>query len=173
VPEATAEAAESGGDAMGGMDHGAVGHDDMASHSHEGAAHRDHDSKHGGTFFMALDNLHHIEGALERPGIFRVYVYDAYTKPVNREELGKVDAKVIWGEQDDAPEIALKPNAGGTALEANAPATVHFPVELTLLCRFPGAPPTSRPELFTFPFSHFSHIDLTPHTHPGDPPPAK
>ena len=90
-----------------------------AEHLYEGGAHADHDSKHGGTFFMALDNQHHLEGALERPGVFRAYVYDAYTQPVSAEELGKIQAKVIWGDQDGAPEIELKPNAEGTALEAS------------------------------------------------------
>jgi hypothetical protein len=137
-----------------------------AAHEHEGVAHQDHDSKHGGTFFMALDNKHHLEGALERPGVFRVYMYDAYTHAVSPEVLGQASAKVIWGDQDGAPEIELKPNADGSALEAQAPQPIHFPVTLTLLCRFPGAEPSSRPELLTFPFSHFSHIDTTPHTHP-------
>lgn len=137
-----------------------------AQHIYEGGAHRDHHSKHGGTFFMGLDNRHHLEGTLDPPGVFRVYVYDAYTKPVSAEELGEVQAKVIWGEQDGAPEIELKPNAEGTVLEAEAPDPIHFPLTLTLLCRFPGEAPTSRPELFTFPFSHYSHIDTTPHEHP-------
>ena len=135
---------------------------------YEDGAHADHDSKHGGTFFMALDNRHHLEGVLERPGLFHVYIYDAYTQPVSAEELGKAQATVIWGNQDGAPEIELKPNAEGTALEGKAPGPVRFPVSLTLLCRFPGASPTSRAELFTFPFSHYSHIDATPHTHPSD-----
>jgi len=136
-----------------------------SAEGHDGLAHQDHDSKHGGTFFMALDNKHHLEGTLERPGVFRVYIYDSFTQPVRREVLAQVDAKVIWGAQDGSPEIELKPNAGGSALEAQAPEAIHFPVTLTLLCRFPGAALSSRPELFTFPFSHFSHIDTTPHAH--------
>ncbi|MBI3934788.1 MAG: hypothetical protein HY316_08845 [Acidobacteria bacterium] len=137
----------------------------QAEHPHEAGTHQDHASKHGGTFFMALNNQHHLEGVLDRPGIIRIYLYDSYTRPLSREELGRVPAKVIWGNRDGAPEIDLKPNADGTALEANAPEAVQFPFTLTLLCWFPGTSPTSRPELFTFPFSHYSHIDTTPHTH--------
>src|ERR1700686_705280 len=40
----------------------------------EKGAHMDHKSKHGGTFFMALDNKHHLEGILVPPGTFRVYL---------------------------------------------------------------------------------------------------
>lgn len=132
---------------------------------HADGAHLDHYSKHGGTFFMALDNYHHLEGVLVRPGIFRVYIYDAYTRPVSPEELAKTEATVIWGDKDGSPQIELKPNADGSALEAQAPEPVRFPVTLTLLCRFPGAAPNTRAELFTFPFSHYSHVDTTPHTH--------
>ena len=132
-------------------------------HVYDGGAHQDHDSKHGGTFFMALDNRHHLEGVLDRPGIFRVYLYDAFTQPVSPEELQQTQAKVIWGDRDGAPTIELKPNADWSCLEALAPEPVRFPVTLTLLARLPGAPPASRQELFTFPFSHYSHIDATPH----------
>src|SRR5262245_39909340 len=68
-------------------------------------AHQDHDSKHGGTFFMALDNKHHIEGLLESPGKFEVYLYDDHTRPVSRRELNQARMAVIWGEQDGAPKI--------------------------------------------------------------------
>jgi hypothetical protein len=138
------------------------------AHIYEGGAHQDHNSKHGGTFFMALDNRHHIEGVLDRPGVFRVYIYDAFTHPVSLEELQQTEARVIWGEKDGAPELELKPSEDGSCLEATAPEPIHFPVTLTLLSRLAGTSPASRPELFTFPFSHYSHIDATPHIHPSE-----
>ena len=178
-PTQSAEVAEStAGQATDGTDMGkmpgtmAAGADPASNleeldpdHLYAGGAHKDHDSKHGGTFFMALDNRHHLEGVLDRPGVFRVYVYDAYTQPVSPEELKQIQAKVIWGASDGAPEIDLKPSADGSCLEAPAPGPIRFPVTLTLLSRLPGTSATSRPELFTFPFSHYSHIDAEPHPH--------
>ena len=118
----------------------------------DAGAHQDHNSKHGGTFFMALDNKHHIEGLLESPGVFEVYLYDDHTRPVSRRELNQARMTVIWGEQDGAPKIDLKPRSDGTLLEARAPGAMHFPVTLTLLVHFPGSAASAKPELFTFPF---------------------
>ena len=60
--------------------------------------HQDHDPRHGGTFFMALDGIHHLEGILVPPATFRVYVYDAYTRPISGGELRKAEGKVLWGD---------------------------------------------------------------------------
>jgi hypothetical protein len=128
------------------------------------ASHQDHESKHGGDFFMALDEKHHLEGVLAEPGTFRVYLFDEYTKPLSKQSVAKADAKVTWGKAANAPEIALKPSADGLTLEAQAPAKVTFPTELTLRIRFPGAAAGSRPELFTFPFKAYTH-DPTTHKH--------
>ena len=122
----------------------------------DAGAHQDHNSKHGGVFFMALDNKHHIEGLLESPGIFEVYLYDDHTRPVSHRELNQAHMTVIWGDQDEAPKIDLKPRADGTAFEAYAPGAVHFPITLTLLVHFPGSPASAKPELFTFPFKEYS-----------------
>jgi hypothetical protein len=119
---------------------------------------------------MALNNKNHLEGVLDPPGVFRVYLYDDHTHPVSDEVLKQAQMMVIWGDNDGAPEIDLKPNADGTVLEAPAPAPMRFPVTLTLLVRFPGAAATDKPELFTIPFSHYSHPPGTPpHTHPAGP----
>ena len=118
---------------------------------------------------MALDNKHHIEGLLEAPGLFEVYLYDDHTQPVSRGELSQARMTVIWGEQDSAPKIELKPRSDGNLLEARAPGTMHFPVTLTLLVHFPGSAASAKPELFTFPFSEYSHPPKSEaHTHPGD-----
>lgn len=132
------------------------------------APHQDHDAKHGGTYFMAVNEKHHLEGVLITPGTFRVYLYDEYNRALPKQDVAKADAKVIWGGQENAPELPLKISADGMWIGVGAPsvagAKIQFPVTLTLLIRFPGAAPGSRPELFTFPFTRFTH-DPTNHTH--------
>lgn len=118
--------------------------------------HQDHESKHGGTFFMALDEKHHLEGVLLSPGTFRVFLYDERSHPVSKQQVARADAKVTWGRQERASATDMKPSSDGLTLEAAAPANLTLPVELTLLIRFPGAAPDSRPELFTFPFAKFT-----------------
>ncbi len=143
----------------------------------EPGTHQDHEPKHGGTFFMALDNRHHLEGLLVPPGRLVVYLYDSHTQPVSLAELQQATGTVQWGAAEDAPQTSLAVAEGGEYLEATPPREVKFPIELTLRLHFPGTAPDARPELFTFPFSHYNepltemtepHPSSEPeHTHPG------
>ena len=121
-------------------------------------AHQDHNPKHGGTFFMAMDNRHHVEGLLVPPGIFRLYLYDAHTKPVPLGELKQATGTVQWGDSQTAPQIPLMLAKNGQYLEAipDKQVQVKLPVELTLRLHLPGETPKAKPELFTFPFSHYT-----------------
>jgi hypothetical protein len=122
----------------------------------EQGAHMDHKSKHGGTFFMALDNKHHLEGILVPPGKFRVYLYDDHTKPLKAEETRQANGTVQIGESDDAPKIDLAPGKKKETLEATLGNGVKFPVTLTLLLHLPGMEPDAKPELFNFKFTQFT-----------------
>jgi hypothetical protein len=119
-------------------------------------AHMDHKSKHGGSFFMALDNKHHLEGVLLPPGTFRVYLYDDRTKPLKAEETRQASGTVQIGESDDSPKIDLAPGKKKETLEVNLGNGIKFPVTLTLLLHLPGMEPDAKPELFNFTFGQFT-----------------
>jgi hypothetical protein len=118
--------------------------------------HRDHHPKHGGTFFMSMDNKHHLEGTFVAPGIFRLYLYDVQTKPLNDEEMKRVRGTIQVGESDAAPKIPLAPGIRKETLEANLGDRVRFPVTITLQLRLPGMASNAKPELFNFKFIKFT-----------------
>ncbi len=43
-------------------------------------AHMDHDSRHGGEFFMSSNKLHHVEGVYSAKCGFQLYTYNEYTE---------------------------------------------------------------------------------------------
>ena len=123
----------------------------------EKRAHGDHNPRHGGQFFMASDNWHHVEGTYPRDGLFRVFAYDEYTKPiavrgfagraVTREEFDP--ATRTWKEVES---VSLKPSADGKVLEARIkPAAV--PVRVAAKVKFKEADPEQR---FDFTFGEYT-----------------
>ena len=57
--------------------------------------HGDHNPRHGGQFFMAPDNWHHIEGTYPTDGVFRFFVYDEMMNP---KPLAGVEGRVVTNE---------------------------------------------------------------------------
>ena len=55
------------------------------SRKYAARAHGNHNPQHGGQFFMAPDSWHHIEGTYLPSGVFRMHLYDDYTKPLTAE----------------------------------------------------------------------------------------
>lgn len=140
---------------------------DKPAAKHTRAKHQDHGAKHGGTFFMALDNMHHLEGVFEPPGIFRVYLYDAYTMPLSIEKMKKASGTVQVGDSPDAPKLPLALSKDGKTLELALP-NLKFPFTLTVVMHFPDLPAGAPTELFTIPQSHYTN----PNEHPASTMPA-
>lgn len=136
-------------------------------------AHGDHNPKHGGTFFMAPDNWHHIEGTYPAPGRFRIYVYDDYSKPLSLAEARKVRGRVVTKEVFDPKtrmtrELASAPlmlARNGSFFEARIE-SLTLPAKLTAKISFRSDDKESR---FDFAFPTYSR-DLF--TRVGPPAPA-
>jgi heavy metal-binding protein len=100
--------------------------------------HGNHNPQHGGQFFMASDNWHHLEGAYPRPGVFRLYLYDDYARPLPADRLKAIRARVVTKEIFDArtrttAEVAASPLRlvrEAEYLEARIDGA-GFPLELT------------------------------------------
>ena len=123
-------------------------------------AHGDHNPKHGGVFFMAPDNWHHLEGAYPAAGRFRVYVYDEFSKPLGREQARKVRGRVVTKEAFDPKtgttrELASTPLVlarNGAFLEARIE-QLPLPAKLTAKITFS---PDNKESRFDFAFPAYS-----------------
>jgi len=110
---------------------------------------------------MALDNEHHLEGVLLKSGVFKVYLYDAFTKPLPSSEVQQTSGNVQVGESESAPKIPLFVGKDGHTMEATMSKNLKLPATITLSLRFQDSAPDSRPEVFTFPFSHYIAADAS------------
>lgn len=121
-----------------------------------GLPHQNHRPQHGGQFFMAEDNIHHLEGVLITGGTLRIYLYDAYTVALPPEGVREATGTVQVG--DAAKEIPLQVSADQKTLQADIASAVRFPIELNVHLRLPGKAPDQKPEVFTFEFNKFSEV---------------
>lgn len=123
-------------------------------------AHGNHNPQNGGQFFMAADSWHHLEGVYPSPGVFRVYLYDDYTKPLAAEKFAEVKARVVTKEETnpttfattEVTSVPLTPSADGRYLEATFEA-VPLPANLTLQAAFT---PGGQEQRFDFTFADYS-----------------
>jgi len=130
-------------------------------------AHGDHNPRHGGQFFMAEDNWHHLEGTYPRAGAFRVYLYDDFTKPLKRSLFRAVAGEVVVQNVDPATHVAtpgqsfpLVAAANGRYLEAKL-ASLKLPMAVQAKVKFK---PTERQNVFDFTFDKYSKEPIVPAT---------
>jgi hypothetical protein len=120
-------------------------------------AHGDHNPRHGGQFFMAPDNWHHLEGTYPSARVFRLYVYDDFARPLNAAQLRAVKGRAVTRETFDPATRAtidvtafpLTPGRDGTYLEARLDG-VALPLNVTAKVRIKADGPEYRFD-FTFP----------------------
>ena len=98
--------------------------------------HGNHNPQHGGQFFMAPDNTHHLEGTLPSSRLFRVYLYDDYARPLAAGRMKDVRGRVEIGGR----VIGLTSTPSGSYLEARLEG-IAFPARMTAKLQLkPDAP---------------------------------
>jgi hypothetical protein len=123
-------------------------------------AHGNHNPQHGGQFFMAPDNWHHVEGVHPSARVFRLHVYDDYGRPLPADRMKAVQARVVLRETFDPATrttkellaCPLRPSGNRPYLAARND-RVALPAEMTAKVRFAGCQPEHR---FDFTFVSFS-----------------
>jgi hypothetical protein len=120
---------------------------------YEVRAHGDHNPRHGGQFFMASDAWHHVEGTYPQAGLFRLYFYDNFTKPLAAKSF---TGKLVVRDASDK-EIASVPLAPGSimnTLEAKVPsAQAALPLRVTATVKFNAS---LKEQPFDFQFNELS-----------------
>jgi hypothetical protein len=115
-------------------------------------AHGNHNPQHGGVFFMAPDAWHHLEGTYLSSGVFRLHLYDDYTKPLPLAQAREVSASLFVKDPKTGKETAIPLARVGRTLQA--PIGKHpLPTQMYAKVRFKPGGPQSR---FDFGFEDFS-----------------
>jgi hypothetical protein len=120
----------------------------------ERRSHGDHNPRHGGQFFMADDNWHHLEGTFVRPNIFRVFFYDDFTRPLRVNGFSATVTKTDANGKALAAPVAIKPGRirDRNTLEMPLPGTA-LPANFTLRVKFKK---DEKERLFDFSFAEYS-----------------
>jgi hypothetical protein len=126
----------------------ADGHDRVEQF--ERRPHGDHNPRHGGQFFMADDNWHHLEGTLLPGGIFRVYFYNDFTQPIAPSGFSARVVLVDNLDKEIGRPVSLVRSPIRNALDGHLPGGKP-PLNLKLTVKFT---PADTEHLFDFTFSH-------------------
>ena len=119
-------------------------------------SHMDHNAKHGGVFFMAPDQHHHLEGTISDEHEFRIYFYNEFTKAI---PVGKFTAegkawtqksKVWMDGADYAKTLVFRHGPGSAYLIARVDSSIRFPVGVNVRIDFQDG---KKPSGFDFEFA--------------------
>ena len=116
-------------------------------------AHGDHNPVHGGQFFMASDSWHHVEGTYPSSGLFRMFFYDNFKKPLAGK--GFSGTLVVLDKADkEVASVPLASSRDGNTLEARiAPALAALPLKTAAKIKIDRTAPEQR---FDFVFTEIS-----------------
>jgi hypothetical protein len=133
-------------------------------------AHGDHNPRHGGLFYMAADQWHHLEGTYPRAGLFRAYFFDNYTQPIDAKGFtGRLVTREEFdpatGMNKELESVPVKLSRDGKTLEATiagdaarSQPSKESPKKLVLKVRLTKDGPEQR---FDFLFDGFSKEPAT------------
>lgn len=107
-------------------------------HGSHGKTHMDHDPKMGGAFFMAANQMHHLEGVYHKECGFVVYFYNAFTKPIRANRF-RATLSVIKEVNNEEVQFtqSLTVNPKKTFLQAPLKHDLNPPFEVELQIVFP------------------------------------
>jgi hypothetical protein len=133
------------------LDPGKCSDGSARAEKYEQRPHGDHNPKHGGQFFMAPDAWHHLEGTYPSAGLFRMYFYNDYSKPMKPTGFTASISLLDANDKDTGVTIPLKPGRISNTLEAALPKEgAMLPLRVLARVKFTA---TSDPSAFNFTFS--------------------
>jgi len=115
-------------------------------------AHGNHNPQHGGQFFMAADNWHHLEGTYLPSGVFRLHLYDDFTKPLPVADLRAMTANVVVKDSRTGTEKSIPLTRTGRYLQATI-GKLPLPASMFAHVQFKPDGPHNR---FDFTFDSYS-----------------
>jgi len=115
-------------------------------------AHGNHNPQHGGIFFMASDNVHHLEGAYLASGTFRMYFYDEFTKPQKIAAVRAYKATLMVKDLKTGKDTPYSLVRSGNYMQATV-GKLPLPAEMWANVRFT---PEGKDNRFDFTFPAFS-----------------
>jgi len=115
-------------------------------------AHGNHNPQHGGQFFMAADYWHHLEGTYLPSGVFRLHLYDDFTKPLTVAQASAITADLVMKDPQSGTDKTIPLVRSGRYLQATI-GKLAFPAAMYARVQFKPGGPKNR---FDFTFESYS-----------------